>query len=592
MEYYPCMDPNKRLCPICNQTIDYKNAKILQKAIANNRPCVNCKYKNRKNPQEIKCPLCDFVTKKTTIFDKHLLSSHNTTAQLLWDQKFGGPKKCRCGCGGATKWLGWDKGYSDLLIGHNAKLSALYDAQKIEEILTKRKEKTKGKTGWSNGLTKDSDDRVKKRSKAAGEGRKKAFAEGKIKIWSKGFTKESDERLMKLSELLKDKFSKGILKPWARGLSKEKDEKIKDMASKVSLTHQNINIRKKLDDLKRLKAAEIKERVEANGKLKLIEESLNEYVNDNTPNIIVECITCGTRTTGTFRRLKYGRCYTCDPGGSITQHEISNWIKSLDVNVDTNRRDVINGLEIDIYVPEKKLGIEYNGLYWHSVLHKSTTYHDNKTQMCTNSGINLFHVFEDEWRDKRLIVESMIKHKLGLSSAKISARKCAIVQLSNKQRRIFFEENHIDGDTSAKFSYGLMHGEKIVSAISLRTPFHKKHENKLEVARFCSLLGTSVVGGLSKLTNHVAKKAKIDGYQSIMSYVDTRLGYHNSWTKAGWTLDSETSPRFWWTDFSNRYNRFKFKASSDKNLTEAEVADQANVVKIWGCRNLNYKIDI
>lgn len=585
------MEPNQRLCPKCSEIITHKCAKSARKATQDCRPCKRCHYVSRANPKEAKCPLCGYVSKRLTDFERHLTSEHGMTARELWDKEHNGPALCRCGCGGTTKWLGWNLGYSGLLVGHNANLVSVYGQEAAREISDKRRKKLTGRTGWAKGLTK-SDPRIESRSKSISESRKAAFADGKIRSWSKGKSKETDERLSRLSKRHKERYASGELVPWAKGLSKESDQRIRNMAAKVSLTHQNLSIRKRLDELKRLKAHEIKERIESSGKLKLIESSLDEYVNDNTSNITVECITCGAQTVGSLRRFKHGRCHHCDPGGSAAQHEMASWIRSLGVGVESNKRDIINGLEVDIYVPEKKLGIEYNGLYWHSLLNKSASYHDNKTQACTKAGISLFHVFEDEWKEKRNIIESMIKHRIGLTENRVSARNCEIVVLSPKERFEFFTENHIDGDTQSKIAWGLVLDDKIVAAMSLRSPFHKKHNKSLEVARFCTRTHVSVVGALGKLTKQAFKFARSGGCESLMSYVDTRLGTSKSWDDSGWTFVEETHPRFWWTDFTHRFNRFKYKADPSRGLSEAQVAEEAGVVKIHGCKNRLYKITL
>jgi hypothetical protein len=161
--------------------------------------------------------------------------------------------------------------------------------------------------------------------------------------------------------------------------------------------------------------------------------------------------------------------------------------------------------------------------------------------------------------------------------------------MSPIERQQFFDANHIDGNTVAKVTIGLKFNEHIVAAISLRTPFHKKYHGSLEVARVCTALDTVVQGGLSKLTSKAKQWAQENGYATLISYVDTRIGVGESWLDAGWSLISETPPRFWWTDNHQRFNRFKFKANKRLGLTEAQVASQAGVTKIWGCRNLLFE---
>jgi hypothetical protein len=63
-----------------------------------------------------------------------------------------------------------------------------------------------------------------------------------------------------------------------------------------------------------------------------------------------------------------------------------------------NTRNVIPPYELDIFIPEKNLAIEYCGLYWHSdIKGKSKDYHLNKYTMCMDKGVRLLTVFEDEY---------------------------------------------------------------------------------------------------------------------------------------------------------------------------------------------------
>ena len=45
--------------------------------------------------------------------------------------------------------------------------------------------------------------------------------------------------------------------------------------------------------------------------------------------------------------------------------------------------------EIDIYIPELNIGIEFNGLYWHCELFKNENYHLEKTINCEKQKIKL-----------------------------------------------------------------------------------------------------------------------------------------------------------------------------------------------------------
>lgn len=591
MEYLEQMETNQRTCPVCNDTITYATVVAAVAAAAKNGPCGKCKYATRKAPVRLSCPKCSYSSKRTTNFEAHLVEAHSLTTQQAWDDVNGGPVLCACGCGGGTTFKGWKDGYGLVIVGHNANLRAVYGEEKAAEISEKRKAKLRGRTGWSSGLTKETDERVAARGRATSLGRKRAFNEGKIVPWSKGLTKETDERIAATASEVAKRFATGELIPWAKGLKKDTDERIRTMALKVSLSHQNKNLRERLDEIKRLKLEEVKERIESGSTLVVVGTD-GVYVNDAQRNIIVRCASCGDTWSDSLRRLQHGRCYRCDPGGSLAQHAIASWIGSLGVEVTSNCRSMISPQELDVYVPAHKLAVEYNGLYWHNINQKSSTYHQNKSDKCAGLGITLFHVFEDEWRDKRPIIESMIRHRLGMTARKVAARKCTVRRLQVAERQAFFNTNHIDGDTNAKLAVGLFSGDELVAAMSLRTPFHKKHGASLEVARMCGKLNVNVQGSLSRLTKAAAAETKSLGYSSMLSYVDARFGGHGSWSVAGWKQTSETSPRFWWTDDVGRFNRFKFRADKKNGLTEEQVASAAGVVRIYGCKNfvLEHKV--
>ncbi len=62
-----------------------------------------------------------------------------------------------------------------------------------------------------------------------------------------------------------------------------------------------------------------------------------------------------------------------------------------------NTRKIIHPYELDIYLPELNLAIEYNGTYWHSQEKgKSIDYHLIKSLLCREKNIRLIHIYEFE----------------------------------------------------------------------------------------------------------------------------------------------------------------------------------------------------
>jgi hypothetical protein len=331
----------------------------------------------------------------------------------------------------------------------------------------------------------------------------------------------------------------------------------------------------------------VKERIESTCQFELLSEPL-EY-ESKTSILRIRCKDCGEESKRTLVSIEsYPICRVCHPLGSFSQIEIYEFIRALVKDVVACDRSIIAPYELDMFCPQKNIAVELNGLYWHSTARpgNSSDYHSNKTEMCLEKGIQLFHVFEDEWHHKRPIVESMIKSRLGLIDRRIFARKCEVKCLTSKERSSFFDSTHIDGDVKSIVAFGLFFHGELVSAISLRRPFHKKYERTVEIARFSSALNTVIVGGLSKLLSKVKSWSVDEGFTSILSYVDQRHGTGESYLKVGFELSSVTEPRFWWTDYKTRFDRFAFRACKSKGLTEKQVSENAKVVRIYGCRSL------
>ncbi len=175
-----------------------------------------------------------------------------------------------------------------------------------------------------------------------------------------------------------------------------------------------------------------------------------------------------------------------------------------------NNREILNGKELDIYIPSKNVAIEFNGLYWHSDKQKPFDYHKIKTELCNQKGIRLIHIFEDEWQNNKDIIKSIIKSSLGIYDRKIYARKCEIKELNNKEYKDFLVKNHIQGQINSSLKVGLFYKNELVQVAGFGKSRFKS--NELELHRMCTLLNTQVIGGFSKLCKYLN--------QPFISYID------------------------------------------------------------------------
>ncbi len=278
-------------------------------------------------------------------------------------------------------------------------------------------------------------------------------------------------------------------------------------------------------------------------------------------------------------------CRVCFPIGSKQEREVADFVKSLGFDVVHNDREQLKPYEIDIFIPEKQIGIEYHGLYWHSEFKKSRQEllktELEKFELAKNKGVRLIEFFSDEWLNKQEICKSMIRHRLNKTKNKISARNCYIKEIDSKQSKQFFEESHIDGFTRSRYHLGMFEKitNKLVSMMSIRIPNHKKYNNFYEISRFATLPNYIVNGGLSKFMSLVDYITEKEGRVGILTYADLRFGYGDGYLNNGFKLISKTDYGFFYTDGVVRHDRFKFRATLGK--TEKQVALEGGVSRIY-----------
>lgn len=328
-----------------------------------------------------------------------------------------------------------------------------------------------------------------------------------------------------------------------------------------------------------------------------VENYIGQRVDDKDIVYKFKCLKCQTVFEGHLHS-NIPKCPKCFPKyRSKPEIEIENFIKELGFKVISSSRKIIPPYEIDIFIPEKNIAIELNGLYWHSEVYggKSKDYHLDKTIECKEKKIELIHIFEDEWKIKKEIVKSIIKNKIGIIDEKKYARKCEIKELKSKDLEVFYNNNHIQGAVNSSVNLGLFYEGEIVSALSFSKSRFEK--NTVEITRFANKLNISVIGGFSKMIKHFIKN---NNFNKISTYSDRRYFNGNVYLNNGFTFVGYTQPNYYYIDnnYIFRYNRIRFQKHKlenllenfDSKLTEWENMKLNKYDRIWDCGNYKFEL--
>lgn len=539
------------------------------------------------------CENCNETFKQEPKLYEHLKKIHSIddVEKFYVDLYHGGiAPVCACDdekCRRKLKWFGWKKGFASKFIkGHNANVEGALIRSK--EVNAKAAAARIGNTPWNKDQTKATDERVAIAAKNIAKGLQRAYSEGKVVPWQLGETKETNESLRQQSNTKKERFAAGEIHSWSEGLTKETDERLAKISEKTSqrLTEKNHN---------RFTKEEFDEIISSQSTFD-ITSTFEDYKNRDD-KLRFKCRTCGEEQLKDLKQLrKCPVCFKCHPKGSAWQVEVYEFVKQYCPDVESSNRKIIAPLELDIYVPSKNFGIECNGLFYHCELNDSFDKHhiDIKTQIATSAGVRLFHIFEDEWKNNKNLIEKMILHRLGFDERKIDARKCTVISMKTSERRRFFASNHIDGDSRAAEAWGLFDGKEIIACLSIKVPYGKtgkKHPESLEIARFAVLAGVNVRGALGKLMKHANSYASEKGYKHMMTYVDGRIGDGSGYKLVGFQKIARSAPRFWWTDRKfYRLPREAVRATlKTDGRSEKENAEIRGVCRIYGCKNYVFK---
>ena len=112
-------------------------------------------------------------------------------------------------------------------------------------------------------------------------------------------------------------------------------------------------------------------------------------------------------------------CPICTNLRSKSEIEIEKYIESLGYKTEHRRFRSLDGkyFELDIFIPEKNIAIEYNGNYYHKSFPldgfcKDKDYHYNKYIACQKLNIHLISIFEENFKKNRENILSLIQNIL------------------------------------------------------------------------------------------------------------------------------------------------------------------------------------
>ena len=236
--------------------------------------------------------------------------------------------------------------------------------------------------------------------------------------------------------------------------------------------------------------------------------------------------------------------------GSTDELVVKEYINTLLPNVVITKSRILDGKEIDLYLPDYKFGIEFNGSAFHATLNGAyrnvdKNLHRDKFLLAKKKDIHLLTIFDVDWWTNSDKIKSYIKFCLTKPKHKIYARNCHIEEIDKFVANSFCDNYHLQGHSvHGSINLGLYYKDTLVSVMcfgGIRLKEHKAGEYELH--RYCVRDDYLVVGGASKLHKYFIKKYSP---KYIRSYSDNDYFTGGIYHTLGYKYTKQSNQRYYW----------------------------------------------
>lgn len=308
------------------------------------------------------------------------------------------------------------------------------------------------------------------------------------------------------------------------------------------------------------------------------------------------CYEHGPFSQAVFQHLRGQGCPICNE--SKASHSFIDFLeqqakveREASLCNDTRRR-------WDAYLPEFNLAFEFNGTYWHSDKFRNSVYHRNKYSAAMEKGIRTVTIYEDEWTEKRQIVEKLVLSLLGKQTKALHARKLTVTVPTAQQARAFFEAYHIQGMPSASRYLALTDGESIeaVLAYAMRATGRGQvaSETQAEITRYATK--SRVNGGFTRLLASLQKSQP--RLEKLTTFSDIRMFDGSMYAKCGFTNTERLPPDYFYIKGGRRYHKANAQKDRlaypdhEKSYTELELAEFNGLHRVYDCGKLRWELTL
>jgi len=300
--------------------------------------------------------------------------------------------------------------------------------------------------------------------------------------------------------------------------------------------------------------------------------------------------TVASRTAGNGCPTCWARSYS-----SKSEKDLAAYVRGLGVPVSSNYRKLPGVKEVDLYLPECSLAIEYNGVYWHSESRMGRWCHYEKWRTCKALGIRLLQIWESDWVDRQETVKRFLRQVIvgsAGSDAPPAPQLMLTTDVDDHDARAFMDTHNLLGYEESEFMLGLADEELVALGC------FKRSGEALELVRFASATDPSWHLGLIL----AQVRETYPNAREISAYEDHCLADGPATYEAlGFRRDRDCPPTFQYRLLHRRYPQSEYPLSRfrddpkllwESGLSIAELADLNGLDRVWDAGRTRYVLNL
>lgn len=276
--------------------------------------------------------------------------------------------------------------------------------------------------------------------------------------------------------------------------------------------------------------------------------------------------------------------------------ELQNFLSS---HLAIERLISIDGIALDVFIPERKTGVVFDDVRSTSELSGTTrSVRVQALRALEKNGVRLIRIFSNEWRTKPDLVRSMLLNKLGGTTKKIMARNTSVREASVQEASAFLDQNHLQGTVGSRVKLGCYQDGRLVALATFGLQRYGGSDDCFELLRFANLSHHTVIGGFSKILAHFKRHYPA---KRLVSFADRRWSSGGMYERSGFTLTRVSAPNYFYfrpEDPDRLYSRVRFQKHNLAKLLDSfdpQKSEVENVLangwdRIWDCGNLVYEM--